>query len=381
MGNLPNSPRDRRHSLTASQPHKTKSVRSGDDKPWPLEDCKLRFLSHIPDPLPRLEGWLVAEILLGVQPPVWMCIFLLYLAAGVTHSMWKTAVFRIALQAGVNDGTDLTFTLGRWQCSVAVEPREHAIVDGQRQVVQGSLFLIAGRMALVPAALYLAYQSFITYAISTGWMRNTYMDNVIPKKFAAQFPDTDGQHGTRPADSDVVVFLIGTRSNHPLGILAPGFKDMGTFFPNMVKDLEANAEEFGFLGMTSWLNTDNRTSKSELMQVGYFRTTEDLHKFAHSEYHMKGWTWWNRHVKQYPHISIWHETYHVPKGHWESIYINSHAGGITSTTHRYLDKVTGREMWASPIVDASRGLLKTSAGRMSRSQGDEHDKLGTDPYQ
>lgn len=242
-------------------------------------------------------------------------------------------------------------------------------------ILQGSLFLAVGRVALLPAVIYLSYHTLVAYAMSVGWMRNTYMDGIITKKFSAQFPDERGEYGTKPADSDVVVFLIGTRCNHPLGLLAPGFREFGTYFPRMVKDLEAHADEYGFLGMTSWLNTDNRTSKSELMYVGYFRTTEGLHNFAHSEYHMGGWRWWNRHVKQYPHISIWHETYHVPKGHWESIYVNSHASGINSTTFRYEDEATEKEMWASPVVDATKGLLKTSAGRMSRSTGDDHEKL------
>ena len=41
----------------------------------------------------------------------------------------------------------------------------------------------------------------------------------------------------------------------------------------------------------------------------------------------------------------------------------------------------GKEKWASPVVDASKGLLRTSAGRMSRSQAGEHEKMGiVDPY-
>jgi hypothetical protein len=43
--------------------------------------------------------------------------------------------------------------------------------------------------------------------------------------------------------------------------------------------------------------------------------------------------------------------------------------------------MTGKEVYTHPIVDASKGLLKTSAGRMARSQGHEHDKmLEVDPY-
>lgn len=80
-------------------------------------------------------------------------------------------------------------------------------------------------------------------------------------------------------------------------------------------------------------------------------------------------------------MSIYHETFHVPKGHWETIYINSHPSHLASSAHKITDEKTGEELWASPIVDASKGLLKTSAGRMSRSNADEHDKYDDDPYQ
>lgn len=41
----------------------------------------------------------------------------------------------------------------------------------------------------------------------------------------------------------------------------------------------------------------------------------------------------------------------------------------------------GKPFFVSPIVDARRGLLKTSAGRMSASQATEHDKYNDDPYE
>lgn len=150
---------------------------------------------------------------------------------------------------------------------------------------QGLLFLAMGRLAVLPSFLILAYRIFTAYAMSVGWMHNTYMDGVIMKKTSAQFPDAQGKFSSKPADNDVVVFLIGTRCNHPMGALAPGFREMGALFPRMVKDLDEHAEEFGYLGMTSWLNNGNRETQSELLEVGYFRTVEGLHKFAHSEYH------------------------------------------------------------------------------------------------
>ena len=81
-----------------------------------------------------------------------------------------------------------------------------------------------------------------------------------------------------------------------------------------------------------------------------------------------------------PHLSIYHEAYHAPSGHWESIYVNARPTGIGQTAHPITDPDTGAQLWASPVVDASKGLLRTSAGRMSRSSATEHDAYGPDPY-
>jgi hypothetical protein len=206
------------------------------------------------------------------------------------------------------------------------------------------------------------------------------MDGVLLQKTSAQLPDSQGKYGAKAANSDVVVFLIGTRCNHPLGILAPGMREMGAFFPQMVKDLEEHAEEFGFLGMTSWISASQRKTSNELLEVGYFQNIEGLHKFAHSEYHRKAWAWWNRTYKQHPHLSIYHETFHVPKGHWETIYVNSHLSHLGSSSVKVTNEETGEVEWANPLVDASKGVLKTSAGRMARSHAEEHDKYEEAPY-
>lgn len=38
--------------------------------------------------------------------------------------------------------------------------------------------------------------------------------------------------------------------------------------------------------------------------------------------------WWNNVTKEYPYLSIMHEMYHAPKGHWENIYANNHLTGL-----------------------------------------------------
>lgn len=93
------------------------------------------------------------------------------------------------------------------------------------------------------------------------------MKDIIPGKTSAQLPDELGHYGSRPANTAITVLLIGTRSNHPLGLLAPGMKESGAHFAALAKDLEDQAENFGFLGMTSWLSMSTRNTSSEIQYV------------------------------------------------------------------------------------------------------------------
>lgn len=126
------------------------------------------------------------------------------------------------------------------------------------------------------------------------------------------------------------------------------------------------------------------------MTISYWRSIDDLHTFAHGPAHRAGWAWWDRTVKQLGHISICHEIYQVDRGQWESIFINAQPALLGAT--RYLkrtkkaegqgDDYDSEDQWISPLVDASKGVLRTSAGRLGSrgSQGTEHDKYGPNPY-
>ena len=243
-------------------------------------------------------------------------------------------------------------------------------------VAQSLAYILVGRIALLPALAYIIVTSANTSAIAAGWKHNPMMDDLIMQKISTAFPDGEGNYGDKPADTSLAVLIIGFRNNHPLSIFAPGVKQIGEYFAQMIKDLEAHDEEFGLMGITSWVNTADRKTQNESMNICYFKNVEGIHAFAHSDYHMKAWKWWNVYFKQWSHMSIYHEIYSVPKGHWESIYVNSHINGLPST------RVKGDDgLWRSPIVSASTGLLKTSAGRMSRSKAEDHDNLGfIDPY-
>lgn len=258
------------------------------------------------------------------------------------------------------------FTIETWLCLGAT--------------LQSILFLVGGRITLIPALAYVLYRFSTAIAMSKGWIHNAYQDGIIVKKVSAVFPDELGNYGSKPSNSDIVVFHIGTRNNHPMGLLAPGWETIGKYFQDMSKVLDENREEFGLLGQTGWINAADRETAGEFLIVCYFRNVEGLHKFAHSKHHRDGWDWWNKTYSKHSHLAIYHETYHVPAGNWESIHVNSHISGINSMTFPVTDKESGEVVWARPIVDASQGLLKTSAGRMSRSKADEHEKYGQDPY-
>lgn len=247
-------------------------------------------------------------------------------------------------------------------------------------IFQGLLFLVLGRVALILPVTVIGWRVLDAFLQAQGLKHNPYMDGVILNKFSAQMPSEDGAYGNKPANGEVNVLLLGFKTNHPMGALAPGFKEMGDYFLAMMKDLEEHKSENGMLGASNWMGSERSTS-NELLVLFYFRSVEDIHKFAHGEVHRAGWNYWNKTVHQHPHLSIWHEVFRAGSGNWESIYANSAPTGLSATAFKGISEETGESVWHSPVVDARKGLLKTSAGRMSRSQGAEHDKYNDDPYE
>jgi len=212
-----------------------------------------------------------------------------------------------------------------------------------------------------------------------GFKTNHLMDSAIMKKYSAQLPNADGTFGPKPANNQVVVFLIGARCNHPLGMFAPGFKQLGDYFAKMIKDVERNAEQYDYLGSSDWSANGERATGNESMTVMYFKSSEGVHAYAHGDLHREGWDWWNKNIAKHPHISIWHELYVAPAGHWENIYINGRPLLFGATTYPITSK-DGEKKWVSPVVDASRGLLKSSRGRMTLTDGKDNNQYGSDPY-
>ncbi|CAK7221751.1 hypothetical protein SBRCBS47491_004634 [Sporothrix bragantina] len=243
--------------------------------------------------------------------------------------------------------------------------------------------------AVVPAAVYLATRIIDTLLIWGQLRSNPHMDGVVTRKTSAQFPGS-----TVPAQQPLVVIQLAARCNHALGNLHPHMDAIGKFFERMIAELEADVidkkDEYDYLGAKTFL-ANERTTANEIMVLVYFRSYEGMHKFSHATggAHRDAWIWWNNVVvgkkSTNGHLfGIMHEVYEMPAQNWESIYVNYHPTSFGAASFRkdVVDTVTGKKttQWVSPLVDASRGRLSTSRGRLAATQGEDNDKYGNSPY-
>jgi hypothetical protein len=168
------------------------------------------------------------------------------------------------------------------------------------------LYLAIGPTAFILAPLLLAVRTIDAILQTYGLRKNAHMDNILPgPKMSAQYPSADGTFGTTPAADQICVFMIGARNNHPLGALAPGVRELTSYFAEMNKELAKQAEEHGFLGAQHWVSDGQRPANNEVMTVIYFKSSDGLHKYAHGKLHREGWDWWNRTQAKHKHIGIW----------------------------------------------------------------------------
>ncbi|MEC3656406.1 DUF4188 domain-containing protein [Bacillus siamensis] len=148
---------------------------------------------------------------------------------------------------------------------------------------------------------------------------------------------------TARSDDEAVVFVIGVRINkwHSVYRWLPVVRAMTP----MIKELYTN-KELGFLSMEmSW------TLRS-ITLIQYWRSFDDLISYARGEKHMKAWRHFYQRAAASQAVGIYHETYTVPAGGYESIYVNMPAFGLA--------KAKG----SAPVTKETR----TAAKRMKAAQ-------------
>lgn len=146
------------------------------------------------------------------------------------------------------------------------------------------------------------------------------MDGVIPSRMTAEI------------DGDFIVFLIGMRINKPWKIHR--WLPVMLAMPKMLRELAAQPDS-GFLGHTL----------GGRVIVQYWRSFVHLERYARSRdmRHWPAWVAFNRKVGgSRGDVGIWHETYRVRAGEYETIYSGMPPFGL-GRVGRLVPASAGRE--------------------------------------
>ncbi|MYV48458.1 DUF4188 domain-containing protein [Streptomyces sp. SID2888] len=132
---------------------------------------------------------------------------------------------------------------------------------------------------------------------------------------------------TAASEGEMVVFLIGVRINSFTAVRSwwPVLSAMGPMLKELVDDRDS-----GLLGYESQL--------SGVREVGYVQYWESREKLlayaaAPDRKHRPAWAAFNRRVREgRGKVGFWHETYVVPAGSYESVYVNMPESGLAKAT-------------------------------------------------
>jgi len=137
------------------------------------------------------------------------------------------------------------------------------------------------------------------------------MAPIHPGRFAAQL------------EGDFVVFVIGMRVNKPL--LIHKWLPVAKAMPPMIKELMRHPE-------SGFLHSEICISGLTLLNLQYWRSFEQLNAYAHArdKQHLPAWANYNRKVGGNGSVGVFHETYAVKAGHYESVYVNMPRFGLAA---------------------------------------------------
>jgi hypothetical protein len=125
-------------------------------------------------------------------------------------------------------------------------------------------------------------------------------------------------------EGEAVVFLIGMRINKLWKIHK--WLPVAIAMPKMLKELESNPD-LGFLGAHSWFG---RT----VIVLQYWRSVEQLNAYAKNRdhAHLPAWKAFNKAIGKSGDVGVWHETYKIKEGTYETIYANMPLFGLGKAT-------------------------------------------------
>jgi len=132
---------------------------------------------------------------------------------------------------------------------------------------------------------------------------------------------------TAGIEGDFVVFLVGMRINKPWKLHK--WLPVARAMPRMLRELEAAAPDVGFLG-------HNGLGLS-LSVLQYWRSFDHLERYARDRAarHWPAWVEFNRRMKDARgDVGIWHETYKIRAGEYETVYSGMPPHGLGKAAGR-----------------------------------------------
>lgn len=161
---------------------------------------------------------------------------------------------------------------------------------------------------------------------------------------------------TAAHDGPLTVFLIGMRVNRWSAV-----KRWWTTLTAMAPMLRALArgEVEGYLGGFTFFTWRGAGC------VQYWRSFEELERFAVAPEapHLGAWRRFNRMIGKDGSVGIWHETYQVAPGRWETVYNNMPVFGLAAAAgHVPIDRAseTARQrIGGTPTASPARAAGRT----------------------
>ncbi|MHB8484003.1 MAG: DUF4188 domain-containing protein [Nitrospiria bacterium] len=155
-------------------------------------------------------------------------------------------------------------------------------------------------------------------------------------------PKINAQRMTAQMEGDFVVFLIGMRVNKFWKIHK--WLPVARAMSPMLKELLGNPES-GLVGFQTYFGLRNT------MLVQYWRSFEHLEAYARArdKSHFPAWVEFNRKIGASGDVGIWHETYKVCAGQYETVYNNMPPYGLGSA---------GRLVPATGKLETAKGRIK-----------------------
>ncbi|EFQ35945.1 hypothetical protein CGRA01v4_07649 [Colletotrichum graminicola] len=219
------------------------------------------------------------------------------------------------------------------------------------------------RYTLFPLAVAVLLRAGTLVAQYVGIAPNAYLKKATLDRWSILFPENDGSRPIKFGDKPIAMFLVGIRSNHPLGRLHPKYRKLNDYMDDIYKDAEDNRRTNGYLGRTPDLIPTEYSQNNTLMSISYWKSIEELEAFARRPVHIKGLKFLAYQVNKSdrPHdLGVMHEVLVCPAGHWEGIYSNMQPWGLGGLQW----PMPKTRAFQGPFIERDPAIINGMWGRM-----------------